>query len=144
MLATNSLHPLHADPAMRACPGVGLPRSDVSGAPDGSDPAAPAPAQRSTARKMLGKLGMLGRMTPGEYRANIEGLNLFFGAVLGVVMATTDRLGAKDFAVTLLLTAGVVVTVLYVTHGRYRLAYALLGLLLTAACRPCCATCCPT
>jgi uncharacterized cupin superfamily protein len=42
------------------------------------------------------KIPALWRMTPGEYRANVDGLNLFFGAVLGVVMATTDRLGARD------------------------------------------------
>ena len=64
-------------------------------------------------------------MTPGEYRANVDGLNLFFGAVLGVVMATTDRLGARDFTITLFVTATLVVTLLYVSSGRHRVAYAL-------------------
>jgi len=71
------------------------------------------------------KIPALWRMTPGEYRANVDGLNLFFGAVLGVVMATTDRLGARDFAVTLIVTATLVVTLLYVSSGRHRFAYAL-------------------
>jgi hypothetical protein len=71
------------------------------------------------------KIPALWRMTPGEYRANVDGLNLFFGAVLGVVMATTDRLGGRDFAVTLIVTATLVVTLLYVSSGRHRFAYAL-------------------
>ena len=62
-----------------------------------------------------------------EYRANIDGLNLFFGAVLGVVMATTDRLGARDFAVTLFVAATGVVTVLYVSSSRQRWIYAVLA-----------------
>ena len=72
---------------------------------------------------MRGLLRLLS-MTPGEYRANIEGMNIFFGAVLGVVMATTDRLGTADFAVTLALTAGLVITLLYVSSSRHRLGYA--------------------
>lgn len=67
------------------------------------------------------------RMSPAEYRANMEGLNIFFGAVLGVVMATTDRLDSLDFAITLAVTAALVVTLLYVSSSRHRLVYALLG-----------------
>lgn len=74
------------------------------------------------------KLLSMARMTPGEYRANIEGLNLFFGAVLGVVLARTDTLGAVDFAITLAMTAGLVITLLYVSSSPYRRTYAVLGL----------------
>ena len=67
------------------------------------------------------------RTSESEYRENIDGLNLFFGAVLGVVMATTDRLGARDFAVTLFVAATAVVTVLYVSSSRQRWMYAVLA-----------------
>jgi len=79
---------------------------------------------------MANRVGALFRMTPGEYRANLDGLNLFFGAVLGVVMASTDQLAARDFTVMLIITAGLVVALLYVSSGRYRLIYAAVAALL--------------
>lgn len=67
------------------------------------------------------------RMTHGEYRANINGLNIFFGAVLGVVLAGTETLGQKDFAMTLFVSATLVISILYVTSSPHRLGYALLA-----------------
>lgn len=66
------------------------------------------------------------RMTHGEYRANLNGLNIFFGAVLGFVMAGTETLRPADYAVTLTICAGVVISILYVSSSPYRIAYALL------------------
>lgn len=74
-----------------------------------------------------------GRMTQGEYRANLNGLGIFFGAVLGFVMAGTDTLGPRDFATTLFLSATVVITILYVSSSPRRIVYAVLSAILIAA-----------
>lgn len=71
-------------------------------------------------------------MTPGEYQANLAGVNLFFGAVLGVVLAGTDRLGTRDFSITLVSTAGLVVMLLHVTSSRFRLLNAVVAAVLIA------------
>jgi hypothetical protein len=65
-------------------------------------------------------------MTYGEYRANIAGLNIFFGAVLGFVMAATEKLEAWNFGLVLLLTSAVVVSILYISSSPHRLIYAAL------------------
>lgn len=66
-------------------------------------------------------------MTEREYRANIEGLNIFFGAVLGFVLADAEALDAWRFALVLLLVGTTVVTILYITASDRRLAYAILS-----------------
>jgi hypothetical protein len=73
-----------------------------------------------------------GRMTHGEYRANLNGLGIFFGAVLGFVMAGTETLEPIDFALTLFLAATVVITILYVSSSPRRIAYALVSAILIA------------
>ncbi|MES2444009.1 MAG: hypothetical protein V4574_14365 [Pseudomonadota bacterium] len=74
-----------------------------------------------------------GRMTQTEYRANLNGLGIFFGAVLGFVMAGTDTLAPRDFAMTLFLSATVVITILYVSSSPRRIVYAILSAILIAA-----------
>lgn len=69
-------------------------------------------------------------MTYGEYRANIAGLNIFFGAVLGFVMAGTESLESWDFALVLLFTAGMVTTILYIPASPQRILYAFLAVVL--------------
>ena len=66
--------------------------------------------------------------TESEIRANHAGMNTFFGAVLGFVMAGTERLDAIEFASVLFLVSGVVISVLYVSASPYKFAYALLTL----------------
>jgi hypothetical protein len=73
-----------------------------------------------------------GRMTHAEYRANLNGLNIFFGAVLGVVMAGTDALAPLPFAMTLFLSATLVITILYVSSSPRRITYSLLAALFIA------------
>jgi hypothetical protein len=73
------------------------------------------------------------RMTEREYRANIDGLNIFFGAVLGFVLAGAERLNDFWFGVLLALTAGIVVSILYITASKQRLAYSVLSLVLIAS-----------
>ena len=72
------------------------------------------------------------RMTAGEYRANLNGLNIFFGAVLGVVLAGTDSLGQIDFSIMLAMSAGLVISILLVSSSPYRIPYALLTAALIA------------
>lgn len=67
-------------------------------------------------------------MSAAEYRANLQGLNVFFGAVLGVVMAGTDQLVPLDYGVVLFLVATMVVTILYISSSKHRLIYALFAL----------------
>jgi len=75
----------------------------------------------------------VGRMTRSEYRANLNGLGIFFGAVLGFVMAGTDTLPPRDFALTLFFSATVVITILYVSSSPRRILYAILSAVLIAA-----------
>ena len=63
-------------------------------------------------------------MTEAEYGANINGLNIFFGAVLGVVMSRAESLGQSSFAVALFLVASLVISILYVSSARRRWLYA--------------------
>jgi hypothetical protein len=70
------------------------------------------------------------RMSHGEYRANLTGLNIFFGAVLGFVMAGTESLGAQQFALMLAVVSGMVVGILYISSSKRRLAYAALAALM--------------
>lgn len=67
------------------------------------------------------------RVTEGEYHANVNGMNMVFGAVLGFVLAGTEALSTLDFVYVLLLSAGTVVTILYMASSVYKLFYGLLG-----------------
>jgi hypothetical protein len=69
----------------------------------------------------------LWRMTPGEYGANLAGLNTLFGAVLGIVLSGTDTLSSWDFGLLLFVSAAMVITILYVSSSPHRLAYAALA-----------------
>lgn len=79
-------------------------------------------------KKVHGSIRVPGwrRLTHAEYRANLNGLGIFFGAVLGFVMAGTETLGTRDFAFTLFFTATLVISILYVNSSANRIAYALL------------------
>ena len=74
----------------------------------------------------------LGRMSSGEYQANLNGMNMFFGAVLGFVLSGTEKLSAWQFGVLLTALAGIVITVLYISSSKHRLAYSLLALFYAA------------
>ena len=77
-----------------------------------------------------------GRMTRAEYGANLNGLNMFFGAMLGLVMAGTERTNNWVFAYTLVMICGVVVCILYVSASTHRLTYAAVALVLTGIVPP--------
>lgn len=66
-------------------------------------------------------------MDQREYRANVQGLQIVFGAVLGFVLAGAEDFEAFDFATLLLITIGAVVSILYISASKRRLAYAALA-----------------
>ena len=72
----------------------------------------------------FGKLG-LGKMSKDEYQANLNGMNMFFGAVLGLVLAGTERLQDWQFGVVLAMLAGIVVSILFISSSRHRVVYAI-------------------
>ena len=73
------------------------------------------------------------RMTDAEYRANLNGLNIFFGAILGFVLAGTETLAPLPFSALLTMTAGVVISILYISSSERRIAYAVMTMILIAA-----------
>lgn len=71
-----------------------------------------------------------GAMSTGEYQANLNGLNMFFGAVLGFVLTGTESLNSLQFGFVLALLAGAVISILYISSSRNRLAYSIYALLI--------------
>jgi len=65
--------------------------------------------------------------TESEVAANHAGMNTFFGAVLGFVMAGTEKLDNVEFAYMLFMVAGVVISILYVSASRQKIVYAALS-----------------
>ncbi|MBB4128336.1 hypothetical protein GGR77_003663 [Xanthomonas translucens] len=78
---------------------------------------------------LFGKAG-LGKMSKGEYEANLSGINTFFGAVLGLVLTGTERLEGWKFGVVLGILASTVISILFISGSRHRVAYAIYTLLL--------------
>ena len=72
------------------------------------------------------------RITEREYRANLDGMNIFFGAVLGIVLGGTETMAPLKFAGLLAMSAGAVISVLYISSSRNRLAYAAVTALIVA------------
>lgn len=66
-------------------------------------------------------------MTETEYHANIKGLNIFFGAMIGVVMGNAPELDVMHYSVLLIMVASFVITILYVHSSDLKLFYALFG-----------------
>ena len=67
------------------------------------------------------------RMTEREYRANIEGINIVFGAVLGFVLVGAEGLPVRDFIALLLLSVAIVVMILYMGSSEYKLFYTIMA-----------------
>jgi drug/metabolite transporter (DMT)-like permease len=82
--------------------------------------------------KFVNKLG-LGRMTEGEYRANLSGINMFFGAVLGVVLAGIEKLNSFQFGFVLVLLAAVVASIMFISSSRHRVAYSVYAVAMSLA-----------
>ena len=68
------------------------------------------------------------RMTQAEYQANVTGMNVVFGAVLGFVLAGAQAMSTLDFVYLLVLSAGAVATILYLGSSDYKLFYGILAI----------------
>lgn len=81
-------------------------------------------------KKMTSSTG-LGQMTDREYRANLAGINIFFGAVLGFVLAGIEKLNSFQFGLVLVLLAGNVISILFISESRHRVAYSAYAIVLS-------------
>ena len=79
------------------------------------------------------KIPISRRMTEREYSANVEGINIVFGAVLGFVLVGAEGLPVLDFAILLTLSVAVVVMILYFGSSEYKLFYAVVAFAAIAA-----------
>ena len=70
-------------------------------------------------------------MTANEYQANLNGLNMFFAAVLGLVLTGTEKMPEWQFGALLCFLAGIVITILFISSSRHRVMYAALALIYT-------------
>ena len=68
--------------------------------------------------------------TESEVAANHAGMNTFFGAVLGFVISGAADLDTFEFGYLLFLVAGIVISILYVSASKYKMAYAALTIAL--------------
>lgn len=84
------------------------------------------PGKISTALSRFG----LGKMSTSEYQANLSGMNMFFGAVLGFVLTGTEKLNSWQFGVVLMLLAAIVISILFISNSRHRVVYAIYTLVL--------------
>ncbi|HVF82661.1 MAG TPA: hypothetical protein VM913_00625 [Sphingomicrobium sp.] len=69
------------------------------------------------------------RVTEEEYRANLTGMNTFFGAVIGFVLADVTTSDLAGFAQLLVLTAAIVIGILYISASPRRWLYGAFNLL---------------
>lgn len=70
------------------------------------------------------KFPLTARMTEREYRANIDGINIVFGAVLGFVLVGAEDLPVIDFVALLCISVAIVVMILYLGSSEFKLFYA--------------------
>jgi hypothetical protein len=70
----------------------------------------------------------VGRLSTGEYKANLNGINIFFGTVLGLVLTGAERLASWQFGVLLMMLSCVVITILYISSSTRRITYSVLAL----------------
>jgi hypothetical protein len=61
--------------------------------------------------------------TESEYRANVTGINIFFGAVLGFVISDVSAPDDIAFALFLGMSATIVISILYLSASHNRLVY---------------------
>jgi hypothetical protein len=64
-----------------------------------------------------------------EYRANLTGLNTFFGTVIGFVLTDVTTANPASFPQLLIFTAAIVIGVLYISASPHRWLYGALNLL---------------
>jgi hypothetical protein len=57
-----------------------------------------------------------------EYQASLNGLAIFFGAVLGVALGSVEDLDPLAYMTLLVMVSGVVLGILYIPASRHRMA----------------------
>ena len=80
---------------------------------------------------ILDKIG-LGRMSSGEYQANLAGMNTFFGAVLGFVLTGMENIENWRFGIILMMLAAIVISILFISSSRRRIFYSVYTLVFAA------------
>jgi len=65
-------------------------------------------------------------MKTQEYQASLNGLNIFFGAILGVSVGGIETLAPVPFMMLLFMVAAVVIAILYISASPHRIAYAVI------------------
>lgn len=71
--------------------------------------------------------------TESEYRANLAGLNTFFGAVLGFVVSDFQGLHTRDYVHLLVLCGALVISILYISNSHKRWTYTIFAAVLIFA-----------
>ncbi|WP_373489006.1 hypothetical protein [Blastomonas sp.] len=59
-----------------------------------------------------------------EYQAALNGLSIFFGAILGVALGGVEDLEPLAYITLLVMVSGIVLGILYIPASRHRLVYA--------------------
>nr|WP_314442016.1 hypothetical protein [uncultured Sphingomonas sp.] len=85
---------------------------------------------------MFGKRRIIFRLNFGsterEYQAALNALNMFFGAVLGFLVTSFERLDLMPYVALLLLCSGVVMGIMFVANSPHRWNYVVLTAALIA------------
>ena len=71
-------------------------------------------------------------MSHKEYEANMAGINIVFGAMVGVVMGNVNEMEPLDYSIFLALVASFVINLLYISASKHRITYACMGAALLA------------
>ncbi|MBZ6377531.1 hypothetical protein B5C34_04455 [Pacificimonas flava] len=87
---------------------------------------------RKQAKAVYGWLNQQHIMQREEYRAAVDSLNLFFGAIVGVAFARIESMATADYTLLLVMTAVLIAAILTVANSRRRL-YSAFGMLLMFA-----------
>ena len=73
------------------------------------------------------------RMSDREYAANMNGMNIVFGAVLGFLLARAEGFSSSEFILVLVLSATCVTMIFYLESSAYKLFYFAVTAILIAA-----------
>ncbi len=74
-----------------------------------------------SAKEIAKGLSDTGRLRESEYRASVDALNLFFGAIVGVNFAGLTDLSSADYAILLFITATLIGFILMVSKTTRRI-----------------------
>ena len=61
------------------------------------------------------------QMTDREVAATVQAMNLFFGAVIGFILADIQDIATRDYVIVLIITVSVVMAILWLSQSHRRL-----------------------